>query len=210
MPPELIYVHVPKCAGNTMIHILQTMYGEEDVERGVWTLEQPIETDKRCIAAHFPSPKFDMQYPEAKKFTFLRDPVERLLSNYFFHQHSVYELSPGAAWVQDVRDGKMELIEYAMKSGNVLEHYVPLDNLDTFDFIGIVERWARSMQMFFRRFYRGQKIAYSSYNVNPDPRRTMYRIPLELRREVTEILKRDYIVYERALEIFKRQTWTCL
>ena len=100
---ELISVHIPKCAGTSFSTVLRKTYGESllgdqvdqpmDPERpfqknfAAWKEEQdrkPAPPGKRAIHGHFWAGKYDRQAPNAKRITWLRNPIKRLISHYFF------------------------------------------------------------------------------------------------------------------------------
>ncbi|MCL2932549.1 MAG: sulfotransferase family protein [Trichodesmium sp. MAG_R03] len=81
---EIISIHVPKTAGTTFKNILFQVYGTE----GVCVDNQPgypeVGTKARVIHGHFPTIKYEGKYPSAKRIIWLRNPVERLISQYFY------------------------------------------------------------------------------------------------------------------------------
>lgn len=81
---DIISIHVPKTAGTTFKDILLQVYGRE----GVCVDNQPgypeIGAKVRVIHGHFPTIKYEGKYPGAKRIIWLRNPVERLISQYFY------------------------------------------------------------------------------------------------------------------------------
>jgi hypothetical protein len=84
----LISVHIPKCAGTTFHHLLRATHG-----RGLWlnygtaftraeAREGLVPTGTDCIQGHFLADTFRDLLPTARLITWVRDPVERVVSNY--------------------------------------------------------------------------------------------------------------------------------
>jgi hypothetical protein len=106
LAPLFVHVHVPKCAGTSFNHLLQRSFGTGFM--GAYTNAAAssyslAELDAlvrgkpwlRCIASHsirrFPRPLADRQ---PLYVCFLRDPIERLISNYTYLIHHWDQLTP--------------------------------------------------------------------------------------------------------------------
>lgn len=115
----LISVHIPKCAGTTLLHCLQQKYkvyldyahpellkkhyrpNDPTYAHSAWmrygrlnalfSLRRLKQQTKGydCIHGHFCATKY-LFYPNAKFITFVREPLERTISNYYFWKQ-VYE-----------------------------------------------------------------------------------------------------------------------
>ena len=115
---ELISVHVPKCAGNALLHGLQEVFGQDGVFRDYG--DRPIDpaspmnldpdgfldrversgftgpAQTRAIHGHFHIRKY-RTVAAPLRVTFLRDPLDRLISHYFFwrmlprHGHALHD-----------------------------------------------------------------------------------------------------------------------
>jgi hypothetical protein len=104
----LISIHIPKCAGQSLTRVLKTWYGENffrhyqrpgDLPPPRIPLHPGI-----CIHGHFHTQKglgIKDYYPEAKQFiTFLRDPLEIHISNYFFWRTKARTRQIKSGWLQ--------------------------------------------------------------------------------------------------------------
>ena len=87
----LIYPHIPKTAGTTMMHILKQNYNSgfyRVLNQGNYRdwLREPLSTRKAttCLQGHF---TYGVHKPPSGPYqyiTFLRDPIERVISFYYY------------------------------------------------------------------------------------------------------------------------------
>lgn len=105
---ELVSIHIPKTAGTSFRNILKQMYGEQQViriditlpsEKTPFSSVQPsterLPDEVRIIHGHFRFPDIAALYhldPDVPVITWLRDPVERVISNYFYLQKILREI----------------------------------------------------------------------------------------------------------------------
>jgi|SRR5208282_5789694 len=101
---KMVSIHVPKAAGTTRLHILQRMFDELSIlpdydddpcnplappnqDPGVWLARRPtaLPDGVRVVHGHFPARKYDL-LKDVVRVTFLRDPIDNLISIYLFWQ----------------------------------------------------------------------------------------------------------------------------
>src|SRR5262245_28583642 len=117
-PAMIIVTHVPKTAGTSLRHYLQEVFGDRLFPEYVETLALRARWRRLlvrlgwvragfgrrvdCIIGHSPATKYDRLFPQALHAVWLRDPVERVVSNFF---HSLRN----PEWVpEDRRRGTLE------------------------------------------------------------------------------------------------------
>ena len=104
--PDVISLHIPKTAGTSFRNILKSIYSEKDVvrfdinERNEVRLNENLYTGKslpsaKVIHGHFVCETLydNFQIPDnVLLITWLRDPVARVISNYFYLEKRLKEL----------------------------------------------------------------------------------------------------------------------
>ncbi len=130
--PFFVFAHLPKCAGTTFIDILRRNLGPrfyhdngllQNYQYSVAQMSRIVALYPKldCIASHrysFAIPVDDPACPRTvKAFTFVRDPVERTLSHYFFHRQR--------PWIntEPVNTGLLEYFQKFDRTPNCLVTY---------------------------------------------------------------------------------------
>ncbi|MDQ7785794.1 MAG: sulfotransferase family 2 domain-containing protein [Desulfomonilaceae bacterium] len=130
---ELISVHIPKTAGTSFRDTLLRTYGDEalvwdyddtpldpaslyNTDRNAWLLKsrefiEGFSSAKRVIHGHFPLQKYSEDFPNAKRITWVRHPIDRLISHYFMWK--TRDDWPNHTLQVRVRRSQMDLAEFA-------------------------------------------------------------------------------------------------
>lgn len=165
--PELVSVHLPKCAGTSFLTVLRRVYGARQVELdrdGIADARSPFHRDfdgwreeARCSVAarrrwprvlhgHFWLGKYEPRFPDAFRVVWLRDPAVRLVSWYHYWK----DQSPGTGnAVHDaIRAGRLSLEEFAeLESARdvLTRDFLRGYGLCDFDFVGIAEHFTSDL-----------------------------------------------------------------
>ena len=90
MALELVYVHFPKAAGTSITtalrnHYRESLMGDYDHQPPFdWSHDPPsVDHVVRAVSGHFHADRY-VKYSSAFRFTFLREPVDNLISIYYF------------------------------------------------------------------------------------------------------------------------------
>jgi len=153
---KFIYIHIPRCAGTTNYDVFRSVFGRTRVYRDSSFKKEPrlyknkgeelvvnrfVLCDKvfqkrhwkdfDVIFGHFTIRKYKfMKWPFV---TFLRDPVERVVSEY-----SVLK--------RNAKDFKnLSFVEFAYLQRNLIIWMMMGDSIDKFLFIGFVEKYEESI-----------------------------------------------------------------
>ena len=128
-----VFAHTPKCAGSSVTRSIVEAVGSRNVQLVHDRLFEPtvafnidpegfLESFKRDIAANPPSVQFIMGHLYIRKyedvedcfrFTFLRDPVDRLISNYYFWRQPDRRPAEKHHLFDYVRDNDLSLLQFA-------------------------------------------------------------------------------------------------
>ena len=169
----IVSIHVPKCAGTSFRRPLQDMYGPSlwanygtIFSRGQARSEL-VPYGTACIHGHFFADAFDDLFPGAALITWVRHPVERVLSNYyFFLRHP--EIADGCC--QALHRDRLTLRQFAdldwMRDEST--RYLAKKPFEAFSFVGVTERFAESLALFHSIFGGYAFGAEPHENVNPE------------------------------------------
>ncbi len=208
--PLLISMHIPKTAGSSFRAVLDGLYRER--LRPMYTLEETapryyhrvrLDPRTRCLHGHFQADGFEDRIPGALRITWLRDPVERIVSSYFqFQRHP--ESARDSEFNERIFAERWSLLEFARREEmrRQVRWYFNAVPLDDFIFIGISDRFEDSMRL-FRYLFRLPAPASGpeSVNINPtkDPARR-YALPRALRLEIEALYDEERHLYQLAEE----------
>jgi Sulfotransferase domain len=89
---ELISVHLPKTAGSTFGKVIlpqihpqnQILYDYDNFPINILIEQGKLRTETRVIHGHFPDQKYREYYPNTKMVIWLRNPINLLISAYYF------------------------------------------------------------------------------------------------------------------------------
>jgi hypothetical protein len=214
---KLIYVHIPKTGGNTVASLLRGAYGKDhkifrestdmhtdhnvmsatgSKDHKVKHLYKPWKgeryEDADIIMGHFKKTKFlHTGYP---MITWLRDPVERVISNYT-QQLTKWPKAKAKAptYYNLVKDET--LMTYA-KVWNQLQWWYCDGSIDDFLFVGICERFDESIERLGKIL--GVGFPKDIPRVNPTEKKL--KVSKEVKKEIAKYQEKDYILYNKVLE----------
>lgn len=222
----LISVHIPKTGGTSFSSILRDLYGAGYLEDYEWIDDRPDWmingldrlSDKeimdsiqgvRCIHGHFLAEKYArLQYISGLSVrfaTWLRDPIDRAVSMYYFLRRLNTPDEEQADWERTAKE--LDLYNYFLRtpygwSGQSDQ----LRNFDVkrFDFIGIMERYQESIQLFLSLFASPETRVKIPHELQNQQRKTdHYEVDGKVRQRLLELNYQDYYLYHEGLNIFE-------
>jgi len=207
---ELISLHVPKAFGTSLGEVLAEHYGPQHILRdyrvslettGVQRLVRPeLPPGTLAIHGHFPAVRY-ADAPARRRVTFLRDPVRRTVSHFFFWQT---EPRHGNAVHDQLLDGRLGLLEFA-KLPAIRRFYADTVfggcDMRSFDLVGIVEDLARDWPRFQRLTGIQAQLPHLNRNRYPGYAEIIDHVMSDaaLLRELRGILAEDIEFYARYL-----------
>jgi hypothetical protein len=197
----LVSVHIPKCGGTSFRKVLQGIYGQEHVllnyNENLPVTAASIPPGTRCIHGHFPATHYDRVLPRLDLITWLRHPVERVLSNYFqFLRHP----DPANPCSEELARRKLSVEDFAELDlmRNEATRYMSGKPLRQFGFVGIVERFEESLRAFGAAFGVPVPAAPPRENVGPDRSSGCYRLSDRAFSRILDLNQADLAAYELA------------
>lgn len=233
-PQTVIFLHIPKTAGTTLHEIFKANYHPAKIYNREFSgddgasafINLPVERRAaiRLLWGHFPFGLHQYLPGPFTYFTFLRDPVERVISHYY------YLLShPEMFWIpEEIREKNLTLHEvleremivdiknmytrllaglpYLFPADGYTEQHLQMarQNLqDHFSVVGLVERFDETL-LLLQKAYGWQNIYYVQDNVNRQrPDREM--IPPETIALIEQQNALDMQLYQFGQELFANQ-----
>ncbi len=197
--PEIVSIHIPKTGGTSFWRVLEHIYGPKAVQRVFpreYEAEAPISVKRgiRALHGHFRYADLGQRVQVAspvKLVTWLRNPVDRVISNYHYRIEKQEMTAVG-------------LRSYAARStarNRMARHLEGTDLADLF-FVGILEEfWADCNQL-------GHMMGWPEFphfweNVSDYTRKQFSN---EAREEIGALNEEDEALYRRALELRSNRT----
>jgi len=169
--------------------------------------------DNACIFGHYMPLKYSrlQRTRDCRMITWLRDPIERMVSNYnfIFKHHRLHNLLPGQSNVVD-ENWSLERFMFSPRYRNYASQYLWGVPLKRFEFVGIVEYYQEDLEYLGKQIF-GRSLLMHCVNQTSARASCPYLEDPQLRRKAERYHARDMQLYGNALEMRKlRQTATPL
>lgn len=157
----------------------------------------------KCIHGHFLPYKYDHFYGKDGNLfiTWLRDPVERLVSHYNFWYRTYEEDDPKRLHRKVVEEEwTLEEFAFSEELRNIYSKFLWNFPIERFDFIGITEYYEQDLTYFANHYLGLHEVSVPKKNISP--RNSKPDITDEgLIRELKSFHADDYELYNYALEV---------
>ncbi len=212
---EYVSMHIPKTAGTSFRNMLKDHFGENnavrldirfeikriDVENIEFT-QKKLPSNIRVIHGHFNytdlSDLFELS-DDVKLITWLRDPVERVVSKYFYLQKRLREeLDEEGKGLNILAKMQKSLIEYARAeiSRNRMCKFLGSTDLSKFYFVGFYENYNEDMTKIANLLGISN---FEIYKHNITGKKE--KVDEAILQEIAELNSKDIALYEQALEL---------
>lgn len=217
----LISVHVPKCAGSSFQHLLERHFGArlrldyDDrplaeayrwrrlKQRWSGAAQNAEAAQVDCVHGHFLARKYDFLGPSARRITWLRDPLQRVVSHYRYWQR-----------MPDLRNGDcrrliekhLSLAQFAAlpKMRNVMTRFLDGKRAHEFYFIGLVEDMRGSLARFTRLTGIPGDASNPENGDRDATRQECDSLPAALRSRIEQLNRHDCLLHDEVVKQLER------
>lgn len=215
--PELLSIHIPKTAGRTFREILKSQYGVD----GVLSLDHYYLTKQNEQLADHPTDRYPVIHghlpyrqiskvalPSSKYITWLRHPVDRVISNYYHYRDSVFpakqKRNPSAQLVS------IEDFIERPKRRNKMSQYLEGIDLEALFFVGFQEQFKADVVRLGRKLqWRISELPLQMrVNENKRTKQSAPSLPEELIMRIRKCNEKDLALYEKAKQLSEKGFWS--
>lgn len=206
----ILSVHIPKTAGVSVRNILKEHYGPGFVLHywqitDAWgrVLEQ-VPDNAACVHGHYHTDALTGRFPSATLITWVRDPVDRVVSSYFHRLRDPDWQHPVCV---ELHEKKLSLVQYAALPlvRNEMTRYFGSKQPGDFAFIGIVEDFERSLVV-MKQVLGMPDIPARRDNVNPDKPAGGYVLGAQIREEIAAHNAEDVSLYAQCMRLWRERS----
>jgi hypothetical protein len=210
---ELLSIHIPKTAGRSFYEVLSQVYGSALDERQSRKdflpdvlrkhLDDNLPGKIRVIHGHLTVSQIDKvrEKFQPKVVTWIRNPVDRVISNYYFLMKRIRE---GNVAQKQIKKRDFSLIQYASQPPrlNRMTEILKGMDIEDFFFIGIFEQFEKDIQELATKLKWPDIEAIprindsSFFKRNNDCKTQFEDIDEVMREEIARLNKKDIKLYE--------------
>lgn len=217
--PLLLSLHLPKTAGTSFAETLRAAagagyrddYADLPMQHGTWArrvhavrgggqLRGRLPTDATCIHGHFLAIKYRIAQGgrPVRWLTWMRDPVQRLVSHYAFWRRDYDGTDPAQPLRNRMLHEEWSFERFALgpEMRNVYRQYLWGFEPARFDFIGITEHYEEDLAWLARQL--GRPAVRSTALVNAERDRHGYPVDAGLRQRIEAHHAADVALYRWA------------
>lgn len=212
---QIIYIHIPKTAGSSVLSLFRDNFSDAEivqVKRNLFIrnpetapsrlLLHSIQPTTKVLHGHFTASELQLvteQYPDAKIITFLRHPVDRVLSNYTFFKKRILTGKVQAGQKHRIDES---LLTYARlsQSRNRMHSFLNGLNLNELYFTGLVENFENDVTTLFRSLHLNiENIPFANKNSMISPSDlSLSESEIE---EIKKLNHKDVLLYRKAVKM---------
>ena len=219
---ELISIHIPKAAGVSFEHALRRAYGQNRFVRVNISFEKAnrkkiprgplrLHRNVKVVHGHFRHRdvlklyRLDRNIPV---ITWVRDPVSRVLSNYFYLGKVLRDMLKEAEYKSDYYNWNPEgilnrlqrsVLEFARLDANRnrMSRFLKGLSLEDFFFVGVVEHYSQDLAQ-LAQLLNWETVFEAHYNRS---RKQWRPVSAEILDEIRSLNAEDQSIYDEALRL---------
>ncbi|WP_417600722.1 sulfotransferase family 2 domain-containing protein [Owenweeksia hongkongensis] len=207
--PDVIAIHVPKTAGSTFHAVLKEAYGfrlkhiQAFEDMHIWNNGLPYKCNKPLVQAVYghitAHPNWLEYYPNAKLITWVREPVERVISAYYHWRKAGENQSERQKAFLSKQPSLWEFVENKEYKAtvNAYETYLGRIDINNYGFVGRTEHFEEDLKKL--ESYLGKRFSPKSGNKNVNSKKP--EIPFAEKEEIKLLLKSEYDLYHELLKV---------
>lgn len=205
---KLVSIHIPKTGGSSFNEVLNSNYGEDHVQ--YFFREDLIEVKEKKVSIsekispeievlhghfHYKEMKSVIKKDNPKIITWLRDPVERVISNYHWWHYDINN-NP-AHGIEGRSIEPLEVYITRKETQNKMSRFLDGIKLEDLDFIGFLESFKEDLSSVSTQFnWKELPIAHKKNSKNFIKQKI--EIGDDIRNKIKDLNKKDVKLYEKA------------
>lgn len=196
----ILSIHIPKTAGVSIRNILKEHYGPGFVLH-YWQITdawgrvvEKIPAGAKCVHGHYQTDQLTGLFPKARLITWVRNPVERVVSSYY---HRLRDPDWKHPVCQELHQKKLSLAEYAALPlvRNEMTRFFGSKKPEDFHFIGLVEEFEESLVQ-MKQILGISGASPRRDNVNPGKKTDRYKLAPEAHQAIQQMNELDVSLYD--------------
>ncbi|EFA86236.1 hypothetical protein PPL_00798 [Heterostelium album PN500] len=219
-----LYLHVPKTGGNSIIYLFRKTFGSVKAYQQ-WIhpsyIDRNVVSGRKAVVGHYNYGIHSYLNKEEQQtysyMTMLRDPIDRVISHYYYHREQINDEGHQLAmqldfkeWIKKSPRGQNEQTRVLAGISVEAEPLVTnesfrqaLYHLRKMKFVGITERFTESIVLM--KYYCGLTDLTEVKSNKRKATTNLSSIPQDVIDLIREYNWMDILLYQEALKMFERQ-----
>lgn len=207
---ELIFLHLPKTGGSSMLQSLIHVYGPNRVrhferddclrlnEEGK-KISEVLSDEVKVIHGHFYYEEVAdiVERDGPRLLTFMRNPNDRLISNYYWWKHTIRENPAHPA--RDRANETLKVYASRPETQNRMARFLRGSSLDQFFFIGFLETFEEDLARLAALLNWPEAPRFHEKKLKKSPGGAKKAASWWLLRRIEKINSEDWQIYRQAL-----------